>query len=171
LDGTNQFIYVDGELKRTGNKGISDFTWQTNVLIGFSADANIKYFTGSIDDIRFYNRALSEIEIQALHTIESESFVVPSPTSLPTSKSNLIIQDITWLPTNPNTEQTVTFTVTVKNQGMGNAANSYVRHYTDGTSQDTTKGYIKSWKITGQKGLGRLSRKIICSIICQTTTF
>ena len=28
------------------------------------------YFTGSIDDIRIYNRALSEVEVQALYELE-----------------------------------------------------------------------------------------------------
>src|SRR5659263_663156 len=47
---------------------------------------------------------------------------------------DLIIQDITWDPTSPKTRDTVTFTVTYKNQGTLSAGRGfYVSLYVDGT--------------------------------------
>jgi len=77
LNGTHQFIYIDGELKQTGNQGISDFNWQTDVIIGFSQDAG--FFKGSVDDIRIYNRVLSSDEILGLYEYES----TPGTAALP----------------------------------------------------------------------------------------
>ncbi len=61
-----QKLYVDGKLEASGSKSNSDFTWQKYVRIGYSLQASSHYFKGSIDDVRIYNRALSEAEILAL---------------------------------------------------------------------------------------------------------
>ncbi|NQE52964.1 Cell surface glycoprotein, partial [ANME-1 cluster archaeon GoMg3.2] len=42
---------------------------------------------------------------------------------------DLIIQDISWSPSNPKQGDTITFIVTVKNQGKGDAGASYVYYY------------------------------------------
>jgi len=47
-------------------------------------------------------------------------------------KLDLIIQDIAWSPPNPSAGETVTFTVTIKNQGSGDAGPSTVEYYVDG---------------------------------------
>ncbi|NWF67389.1 MAG: LamG domain-containing protein, partial [Campylobacterales bacterium] len=70
-DGTKQYIYVDGSLLATGSKGSSDFDWQTHISIGFSQDAYNKYFNGLIDDLRIYNRALSDSEIKELYNLKN----------------------------------------------------------------------------------------------------
>jgi len=44
---------------------------------------------------------------------------------------DLIIKTITWLPERPSTGDTVTFTVTIKNQGNGSADSSCVAYYID----------------------------------------
>ena len=46
--------------------------------------------------------------------------------------SDLIVQDITWVPSSPSAGEAVTFTVTLKNQGTGNAVSSTIRYYIDG---------------------------------------
>jgi subtilase family serine protease len=46
--------------------------------------------------------------------------------------SDLVIQDIAWSPTNPSAGETVTFTVTIKNQGSGDAGPSTIEYYVDG---------------------------------------
>jgi len=61
-----QRIYVDGKLEAKGTKSNSNFTWQTHIRIGYSVQAYYDYFNGSIDDVRIYNRALSEDEINTL---------------------------------------------------------------------------------------------------------
>lgn len=49
--------------------------------------------------------------------------------------SDLIIESITWLPTSPSIGDTVTFTVTVKNQGTGRAGSSKVYYFVDSTQR------------------------------------
>lgn len=50
---------------------------------------------------------------------------------------DLIISDIAWSPTNPPVGDSVTFTVTIKNQGSGDALSSYVYYYIDGSKVDS----------------------------------
>jgi sulfatase modifying factor 1 len=55
-----------------------------NVLIGTefqSFEVNRRSFKGSIDDIRIYNRALSEAEVKSLYEYESKPPVAPIPTA------------------------------------------------------------------------------------------
>lgn len=49
-------------------------------------------------------------------------------------KPDLIIQDISWSPSNPEQGDTITFTVTIKNQGSELAGISYLESYIDGNS-------------------------------------
>jgi hypothetical protein len=60
--------------------------------------------------------------------------ITPSPT--PISLPDLIVQDITWSPTNPSAGDTVTFTVTIKNKGNSGAGSSTVKYYVDGSQVD-----------------------------------
>jgi len=53
--------------------------------------------------------------------------------TIPIIPPDLLISDITWGPENPAIGETVTFTVTVKNQGGGKADNFYVAYYMDDT--------------------------------------
>jgi len=57
-DGSNLRLYVDGVLKGTGSSpgktGVSE-----NAYIGYASPA---YYYGALDDVRIYNRALSESE-------------------------------------------------------------------------------------------------------------
>ena len=59
-----QRIYVDGAVKAQGTKASSDFSSQTGVNIGFSNVAGNPYFSGCLDDLRLYRRALYTDEIQ-----------------------------------------------------------------------------------------------------------
>jgi Concanavalin A-like lectin/glucanases superfamily/Bacterial TSP3 repeat len=61
-----QKIYVDGVLGVSGTKTASDFTWQVGVKIGFSNDAVHQYFTGSIDDVRLFDKALTQAQVREL---------------------------------------------------------------------------------------------------------
>jgi uncharacterized repeat protein (TIGR01451 family) len=62
-----QRIYVDGALRRSGTLDHSDFTRQTGVNIGFANLAGNDYFSGLIDEVVIYDRALSETEIGILY--------------------------------------------------------------------------------------------------------
>ena len=55
--------------------------------------------------------------------------------SLSTLAPDLIIESITWSPEIPSKDDTVTFSVTVKNQGNGKAGSSRVYFYIDGSSR------------------------------------
>ncbi|MCW3130191.1 MAG: clostripain-related cysteine peptidase, partial [Methanophagales archaeon] len=48
-------------------------------------------------------------------------------------KPDLVVQDISWSPSNPKEGDTVTFTVKVKNQGSWSAGSSTVKYYIDGS--------------------------------------
>jgi hypothetical protein len=69
-DGNTISIWIDGVLK--GSKKMAYNTTGNNNFIGRANDdqttIETTYFDGSIDDIRVYNRALSETEIKSLYT-------------------------------------------------------------------------------------------------------
>jgi len=54
-----------------------------------------------------------------------------------TATPDLIISSITWSPTNPSENATVTLTVTIKNQGSGTAESSWVNYYINDTCQSS----------------------------------
>ena len=60
-----QFVYMDGELVIEGIKDMSDFDWQQHINIGFSNDAASQYLNGQLDELRIWDYALEEEEIQA----------------------------------------------------------------------------------------------------------
>lgn len=65
-DGTTQRIYVNGVQDGTGQVISSDFgTASSHCTIGWVSGGD--YFTGSLDDVRVYNRALSTAEVQQLY--------------------------------------------------------------------------------------------------------
>ncbi|MGD2077681.1 MAG: hypothetical protein PVH18_04835, partial [Chloroflexota bacterium] len=61
-----QKIYLDGVLKVSGAQAHSDFSWQDGINIGFSNDAAVDYFTGSIDDVRIFDDALAQRQVQEM---------------------------------------------------------------------------------------------------------
>ncbi|MCU0460891.1 MAG: LamG domain-containing protein [Bacteroidales bacterium] len=61
--GTRLLIYVDGLLKVSGN---ASYTTGNDREIRIGADSELSFFNGKIDDVRIWNRALSENEIFAL---------------------------------------------------------------------------------------------------------
>jgi hypothetical protein len=52
-------------------------------------------------------------------------------------KPDLVIEDISWSPSNPKQGDTITFTVKIKNRGDGNAGTSTVKYYIDGSYVDS----------------------------------
>lgn len=77
-DGVNQYLYVDGALKASQPKLFNNKN-NIDVSIGrFSGPGD--GFKGTIDDVRIYNRALSESEIHELYTDSPfPSLLGPSP--------------------------------------------------------------------------------------------
>ena len=72
-NGTSTF-YLDGIADGSGNHGSSIQTNDLPLRIGTSRDSYMATlgFKGVMDDVRIYNRALSECEIQSLHTGRDE---------------------------------------------------------------------------------------------------
>jgi archaellum component FlaG (FlaF/FlaG flagellin family) len=56
--------------------------------------------------------------------------------SITCTTPDLIIQDISWLPSSPKQGDTITFTVKIKNQDSGSAGSSRVNYYIDGSYVD-----------------------------------
>jgi len=65
FDGTTQYLYIDGILIKT-QTGALGYSNSTPITIGSTTGGG--FFTGSLDDIRIYNRALSEQEVTSLLT-------------------------------------------------------------------------------------------------------
>ena len=65
-DGVTFYLYVDGKLdaseESTGNIAVSSYP----LLIGENAEATGRFWTGLIDEVMIYNRALSEGEVMYL---------------------------------------------------------------------------------------------------------
>lgn len=95
-------------------------------------------------NITFTWTALSEAhEVKAIidfykNVIESDENNNENTASFLTLAPDLIIEDITWLPEDAAAGDTVTFTVTIKNQGGGRAAASRTAFYVSGGYQ----GYL-----------------------------
>jgi len=64
MDLGGQYVYVDGELVIEGVKDTSNFDWQKHVNIGFSNDSASQYLKGEIDELRIWEAALEQEEIQ-----------------------------------------------------------------------------------------------------------
>ncbi|MGD9347449.1 MAG: LamG domain-containing protein, partial [Candidatus Aminicenantes bacterium] len=67
---TGQFRgYLNGDLKSYGILPTTPLQNDENVLIGLGRFISVadRYFVGAIDEIRIYNRVLSETEIEALY--------------------------------------------------------------------------------------------------------
>ena len=74
VNGTMKF-YVNDKLVKTAAVTGTPITLDSpvNLVIGQSLPKSLKgqsYFKGSMDDIRFYNRALSDAEVLSIYTIE-----------------------------------------------------------------------------------------------------
>ena len=63
-DGTTQYIYVDGELDKTRSASGSITPNDENVLIGNGSVISDSEWWGEIDDVRIYDRALSQEELR-----------------------------------------------------------------------------------------------------------
>jgi hypothetical protein len=69
-DGTVGKIYLDGRLEASASMASSIPASDRSVLVG-KADNDTVYLKGTIDDIRIYNRVLSEEEIRSLYNEKS----------------------------------------------------------------------------------------------------
>ena len=124
--GTSSLYYYIGEYAKgavpvasipPGGTASGNFTW--SAAVGKSTIAAVA---------DYYNAVPEDDENNNMKQV-----TIPQPTI-----ADLIIQDITWSPLAPSTGDTVTFTVTVKNQGSGTAVASTLYYYID----DNRKGSV-----------------------------
>lgn len=86
-DGSAYRLYVDGDLKMTTNDTTGPWDSTLRVLIG-AADVGGtagRFLEGSLDDVRIYNRALRDADIDALYDLGTPAAPVPEPTPAPVS--------------------------------------------------------------------------------------
>jgi len=72
-DGSNLNLYVNGDLKETTPTDTIPALNSVPLIIGKNARIDEHYFYGIIDDVRIYNRALSESEIQQLYNEKAQT--------------------------------------------------------------------------------------------------
>jgi hypothetical protein len=70
--GNDLKIFVDGGLKATG--GGTTFNLEGNLIIGRAGSLSSIYWNRNIDDVRIYNRALSEDEIKYLYEVTAPNY-------------------------------------------------------------------------------------------------
>ncbi|MBM3327613.1 MAG: hypothetical protein FJY65_11710, partial [Calditrichaeota bacterium] len=66
-DNQGQRMYVDGNLQASGNLDGSGFDWADRFEIGYTRQVN--YFTGDMDELRYWSRPLTQDEIRALKDV------------------------------------------------------------------------------------------------------
>jgi hypothetical protein len=73
-DGTNLYFYLNGKAQSGGGNDTGDIIAKNTPLTIGKAGVGMsrEYFVGSIDDLRIYNRAFSESEIQQLYNAKED---------------------------------------------------------------------------------------------------
>ncbi|HVW66965.1 MAG TPA: LamG domain-containing protein [Candidatus Peribacteraceae bacterium] len=66
-NGTSGTYYVDGQSDGTPTAALNISYGSNDLVIGSNTRDSTLYFSGNMDDIRLYNRALSAAEVQALY--------------------------------------------------------------------------------------------------------
>jgi probable HAF family extracellular repeat protein len=74
MSGVEQTVYINGLKISTLNEGGQNVGFHSQATIGVSnsEDPLISFFQGRIDEVRVYDRQLSECEVQSLYAFESE---------------------------------------------------------------------------------------------------
>ena len=94
-------MYVNGELRNTENRIGNRYSINTNnpLAIGSNSNGDHNHFKGTLDDIRIYNKALTDEEVTALYTFQSVQDVNASITISEGSKTGSIelkgVDDVT----------------------------------------------------------------------------
>lgn len=69
-DNNTMKFYIDGKfIGSAGSGGSITPTTMSEYMIGYCFNAGYKYWKGAMDDLRIYNRVISQTEIQALYNL------------------------------------------------------------------------------------------------------
>ena len=95
MDGSSSLlVYIDGRLDHaTAYLAASDYSSNPHWRIGANkfAGAINDYFSGSIDDVRLYNRALSSNEVTSLYSMESDVPVITQQPQAQTANAGSMV--------------------------------------------------------------------------------
>jgi len=91
-DGSQMVLYVDGEVSATMNATGNINGYDTPLLLGINGGRG-EPMDGRIDDVRIYNHALDQVEIQALMLQVGEGY----PYAMALSPENGAIHEETWV--------------------------------------------------------------------------
>ncbi len=102
-DGSTISVYVDGVLDDSKSTSGNSVVNGTEVWIGGNSQDDNRWFTGTMDDVRLYNRALSMEEVVALYAEESRPFITTWQTTtanesitIPTSSGETYDYMVDW---------------------------------------------------------------------------
>lgn len=158
IDNSSVKVYVNGVLENTTPSSMS-FTYQTGrrvYLGGSNESAAYLPFSGTIDNVRFYNRVLTVTEINQLYTLDP-SCSLSSPTasfSLSTSTvcvgSNITLNDLStenpnswnWQTPGANTATSSVKNPTISFPNPGNYVISLVSSNSVGISNTATLNVV-----------------------------
>jgi hypothetical protein len=132
FNGTQLLLYVNGNLTATRTTNSSVMT-PTSGVLRIGGDWHNEFFTGLIDEVRVYNRALSQTEIQT-----------DMATPLDSTGPSVSI-------TSPANGATVSSTVSVSANASSSAGIASVQFQLDGANLGpalTTAPYTYSWDTT-----------------------
>ncbi len=89
FDGTNMVLYIDGVIEDTTDA--STFAYGVTPVQSQIGDGNVTdSFDGKLDDVRFYNRALSAREVEALYKQGEGSKVSITPQTTSSLENGLV---------------------------------------------------------------------------------
>ena len=156
FDGTGTKFYRDGVLKQSVTKSGTLSTNNEPLTIGANPDSQgknfMEFFSGAIDEVRVYNRALSSQEVSDLYAAANGGTPVPAaPTPLPTSTptpppsapaASISTYMVVASPTSLNAGASVTATWT---SPSGSSAKDWVGLYKVGDSNNS----FGKWVYTG----------------------
>jgi subtilase family serine protease len=121
---TRLYFHIDSFYKFEQDIYHLDAGATTTASFSWTPQANSHILYAIIDEENYVSESDEDNNTKTITVTLSN----PSPT-------DLIIQDIVWSPENPSIEDTVTFTVTIKNQGSVLANPCHITYYIDDTQQ------------------------------------
>ncbi|MBL7935112.1 MAG: hypothetical protein JNM51_04805, partial [Bacteroidia bacterium] len=149
-----QRLYVDGVLKASGTASASSFNWNTKILLGYSnTSPSNKYFNGNMDEVRIWNVARTQCEINTYKNCE-----------IPTTATGLMVN----YHFNQGFDAASNSTVTVLNDLSGNSRNGALTNFA--LSGSTSNWVAPGAVVTGSTTPANLSitveATVSSSVIC-----
>jgi subtilase family serine protease len=114
---TSLTLYIDGNTRGTQNVYGIDPGGSFTLNYNWIAQSGQHIIEAAVDE------ASRIVEVDKTNNVKTVTFSPQQP--------DLTIEDITWSPKNPSRDDVVTFTIAIKNQGIGRADPSLLAYYID----------------------------------------